>query len=62
MAWPPDARLYVIRRTGHGLPLSRTVRKMKVGKASNSLTCEPIKVKARKTVRFKASPELQLAV
>jgi DNA-binding protein HU-beta len=39
-----------------------TVRKMKAGKALNPRTGEPIKVKARKTVRFKASPKLKQAV
>ena len=39
-----------------------TVRKMKAGKALNPRTGEPIKVKARKTVRFKASPNLKQAV
>jgi DNA-binding protein HU-beta len=39
-----------------------TVRKMKAGKALNPRTGESIKVKARKTVRFKASPSLKQAV
>jgi DNA-binding protein HU-beta len=36
-----------------------TVRKMKAGKALNPRTGERIKVKARETVRFKASPKLK---
>jgi DNA-binding protein HU-beta len=39
-----------------------TVRKMKAGKALNPRTGEPIKVKARKTVRFKPSPKLKPAL
>ena len=39
-----------------------TVRKMKARKAMNPRTGEKIKVKARKTVRFKASPKLKKAV
>jgi DNA-binding protein HU-beta len=39
-----------------------TVRKMKAGNALNPRTGEAIKVKARKTVRFKASPKLKQAV
>jgi DNA-binding protein HU-beta len=39
-----------------------TVRKMKAGKALNPRTGESIKLKARKTVRFKASPKLKQAV
>ena len=39
-----------------------TMRKMKAGKALNPRTGEPIKVKARKTVRFKVSPKLNQAV
>jgi DNA-binding protein HU-beta len=38
-----------------------TVRKMKAGKALPR-TGERIKLKARKTVRFKASPELKQGV
>jgi DNA-binding protein HU-beta len=39
-----------------------TVRKMKAGTALNPRTGEPVKVKARKTVRFKPSPKLKQAV
>ncbi len=39
-----------------------TVRKTKARKALNPRTGEPIKVKAGKTVRFKASPVLKKAV
>jgi DNA-binding protein HU-beta len=39
-----------------------TVRKMKARKALNPRTGEPVKVKAGKTVRFKASPVLKKAV
>ena len=39
-----------------------TVRKMKAGKALNPRTGEAIKVRARKTVRFKASPKLKKGV
>lgn len=39
-----------------------TVHKLKARKALNPRTGEPIKVKARKTVRFKASPNLRKAV
>jgi DNA-binding protein HU-beta len=41
---------------------SFTVRKMKAGKALNPRTGEAIKVKARKTVRFKAAPKLKQRV
>jgi DNA-binding protein HU-beta len=39
-----------------------TVRKTKARKATNPRTGEPIKVKAGKTVRFKASPVLKKSV
>jgi DNA-binding protein HU-beta len=39
-----------------------TVHKMKARKALNPRTGEPVKVKAGKTVRFKASPVLKKAV
>jgi DNA-binding protein HU-beta len=39
-----------------------TVRKMKARKALNPRTGEPVKVKAGKTVRFKASPTLRKSV
>lgn len=39
-----------------------TVRKTKARKATNPRTGEPIKVKAGKTVRFKASPSLKKMV
>ena len=39
-----------------------TVRKTKARKALNPRTGEPVKVKAGKTVRFKASPNLRKAV
>ncbi len=39
-----------------------TVRKTKARKALNPRTGEPVKVKAGKTVRFKASPNLKRAV
>jgi DNA-binding protein HU-beta len=39
-----------------------TVRKTKARKGINPRTGEPIKVKAGKTVRFKASPNLKAAV
>jgi len=39
-----------------------TVRKTKARKALNPRTGEPIRVKAGKTVRFKASPSLKKAV
>jgi DNA-binding protein HU-beta len=39
-----------------------TVRKTKARKAMNPRTGEPVKVKAGKTVRFKASPNLKKAV
>jgi DNA-binding protein HU-beta len=39
-----------------------TVHKLKARKALNPRTGEPIKVKAGKTVRFKASPVLKNAV
>ena len=39
-----------------------TVRKTKARKGVNPRTGEPIKVKAGKTVRFKASPTLKKAV
>ena len=38
------------------------VRKTKARKAMNPRTGEPVKVKAGKTVRFKASPNLKKAV
>ena len=39
-----------------------TVKKTKARKAMNPRTGEPVKVKAGKTVRFKASPNLKTAV
>ncbi|MCB8881680.1 HU family DNA-binding protein [Acidisoma cellulosilytica] len=39
-----------------------TVKKTKARKALNPRTGEPVKVKASKTVRFKASPSLKTAV
>ncbi|GAJ28701.1 HU family DNA-binding protein [Acidomonas methanolica] len=39
-----------------------TVHKLKARKALNPRTGEPVKVKARKTVRFKASPNLRKSV
>ena len=39
-----------------------TVRKTKARKAMNPRTGDPVKVKAGKTVRFKASPNLKKAV
>ncbi|WP_075594859.1 HU family DNA-binding protein [Novacetimonas hansenii] len=39
-----------------------TVKKTKARKALNPRTDEPVKVKAGKTVRFKASPNLKKAV
>jgi len=39
-----------------------TVRKTKARKAMNPRTGEPVKVKAGKTVRFKASPNLKKGV
>jgi DNA-binding protein HU-beta len=39
-----------------------TVKKTKARKAMNPRTGEPVKVKAGKTVRFKASPNLKAAV
>jgi DNA-binding protein HU-beta len=39
-----------------------TVRKTKARKALNPRTGEPVKVKAGKTVRFKASPSLKKEV
>ena len=39
-----------------------SVRKTKARKALNPRTGEPVKVKAGKTVRFKASPTLKKAV
>ncbi|MDJ0387195.1 HU family DNA-binding protein [Roseomonas sp. E05] len=39
-----------------------SVRKTKARKAVNPRTGEPVKVKAGKTVRFKASPNLKKAV
>jgi len=39
-----------------------TVKKTKARKARNPRTGEPVKVKAGKTVRFKASPNLKNAV
>lgn len=39
-----------------------TVRKTKARKALNPRTGEPVKVKAGKTVRFKASPSLKKMV
>ncbi len=39
-----------------------TVKKTKARKALNPRTGEPVKVKAGKTVRFKASPNLKKAV
>jgi DNA-binding protein HU-beta len=39
-----------------------TVKKTKARKAMNPRTGEPVKVKAGKTVRFKASPNLKKAV
>jgi DNA-binding protein HU-beta len=39
-----------------------SVRKTKARKAMNPRTGEPVKVKAGKTVRFKASPNLKKAV
>ena len=39
-----------------------TVRKTKARKAMNPRTGEPVKVKAGKTVRFKASPVLRKSV
>lgn len=39
-----------------------TVKKTKARKAMNPRTGEPVKVKAGKTVRFKASPNLKEAV
>ncbi len=39
-----------------------SVRKTKARKAMNPRTGEPVKVKAGKTVRFKASPNLKKAI
>ncbi|WBV41794.1 HU family DNA-binding protein [Pseudoroseomonas cervicalis] len=39
-----------------------TVRKTKARKGMNPRTGEPVKIKAGKTVRFKASPNLRKAV
>jgi DNA-binding protein HU-beta len=39
-----------------------TVRKTKARKGMNPRTGEPVKIKAGKTVRFKASPNLKKAV
>lgn len=54
-----------LQRTGtFKLPSIGTfhVRRMKARKALNPRTGEPIQIKARKTVRFKASPCLRRAV
>ncbi len=52
------------REGGFTLPSFGTfiVRKTKARKALNPRTGEPVKVKAGKTVRFKASPNLKKAV
>jgi DNA-binding protein HU-beta len=54
-----------IKKSGRfSLPTFGTfsVRRIKAGKAINPRTGERIKVKARKTVRFKASPKLRRKV
>ena len=52
------------REGGFTLPSFGTFRvaKIKARRARNPRTGEPIKVKAGKTVRFKASPTLKRAV
>lgn len=60
-----DAIVKELKKTG-GFTLPSfgtfTVRKTKARKAMNPRTGEPVKVKAGKTVRFKASPNLKKAV
>lgn len=60
-----DAIVEQLRRDG-GFTLPSfgtfTVKKTKARKAMNPRTGEPVKVKAGKTVRFKASPNLKKAV
>jgi DNA-binding protein HU-beta len=60
-----DAIVHELKTTG-GFTLSSfgtfTVRKTKARKALNPRTGEPVKVKAGKTVRFKASPSLKKEV
>jgi DNA-binding protein HU-beta len=60
-----DAIVKELKRTG-GFTLPSfgtfTVRKTKARKALNPRTGEPVKVKAGKTVRFKASPVLKKSV
>ncbi len=60
-----DAIIHEIKTTGgFTLPSFGTFRvaKTKARKALNPRTGEPVKVKAGKTVRFKASPSLKKAV
>ncbi|HQT76601.1 MAG: integration host factor [Rhodospirillales bacterium 20-64-7] len=60
-----DAIVKELKKTGKfTLPSfgTFTVRKTKARKALNPRTGEPIRVKAGKTVRFKASPVLKKAV
>ncbi len=56
--------LQIKREGGFTLPSFGTFRvvKTKARKALNPRTGEPVKVKAGKTVRFKASPNLKKAV
>jgi DNA-binding protein HU-beta len=60
-----DAIVKELKQTG-GFTLPSfgtfTVRKTKARKALNPRTGEPVKVKAGKTVRFKASPVLKKSV
>jgi DNA-binding protein HU-beta len=60
-----DAIVKEIKKTG-GFTLpsfgSFTVKKTKARKGVNPRTGEPIRVKAGKTVRFKAAPNLKTAV
>lgn len=60
-----DAIVKELKKTGKfTLPSfgTFTVRKTKARKALNPRTGEPVKVKAGKTVRFKASPTLKKVV
>lgn len=60
-----DAIVKELKKTG-GFTLPSfgtfTVRKTKARKGLNPRTGEPVKVKAGKTVRFKASPKLKAAL
>jgi DNA-binding protein HU-beta len=60
-----DAIVKELKKTG-GFTLPSfgtfTVKKTKARKGVNPRTGEPVKIKARKTVRFKASPNLKAEV